>query len=39
MGYATLPGGNQLFIPLKVWRNSERGNNEALVPNIASMST
>lgn len=32
MGYAELPSGNLLFMPLKVWRNRIRGNNEKLVP-------
>jgi len=35
VGYAELPSKNLLFLPLKVWRNRLRGNNEALVPDIA----
>ncbi|HEV8690853.1 MAG TPA: S41 family peptidase [Ideonella sp.] len=34
IGFATLPSGNRLFMPLKVWRNRTRGNNEALVPDV-----
>ena len=30
-----LPSGNVLVMPLKVWRNRLRGNNEALVPDFA----
>lgn len=33
-GRATLPSGNVLVLPQKVWRNRLRGNNEALVPDI-----
>ena len=33
-GFAKLPSGNLLFIPLKVWRNRVRGNDEILVPDI-----
>jgi hypothetical protein len=29
-----LPSGNNFAIPLKVWRNRIRGNNEALVPDV-----
>lgn len=29
-----LPSGNGFLIPLKVWRNRIRGNNEALVPDV-----
>ncbi|QBE66726.1 S41 family peptidase [Pseudoduganella lutea] len=29
-----LPSGNQLFIPIKVWRNRVRGDGETLVPDI-----
>ena len=34
IGFATMPSGNRLFMPLKVWRNRIRGNNEALVPDV-----
>lgn len=34
MGYAELPSHNLLFMPLKVWRNRIRGNNEVLVPDV-----
>jgi len=34
MGGVELPSGNHLRIPLKVWRNRLRGNNEAYVPDI-----
>ena len=30
-----LPSGNRLVIPVKVWRNRPRGNNEALVPDVS----
>jgi hypothetical protein len=33
-GWHKLPSGNLLFLPLKVWRNRTRGNNEALVPDV-----
>lgn len=33
-GRATLPSGNVLVMPQKVWRNRLRGNNEALAPAI-----
>ena len=33
-GTVRLPSGNHLILPLKVWRNRLRGNNEALVPDI-----
>lgn len=29
-----LPSGNKLMIPLKVWRNRVRGNNEPLIPDV-----
>jgi hypothetical protein len=32
VGFQDLPSGNALVVPLKVWRNRLRGNNEALVP-------
>lgn len=35
VGDAELPSKNRLFLPLKVWRNRLRGNNETLVPDIA----
>lgn len=31
----TLPSGNLLFMPMKVWRNRVRGDGESLVPDIA----
>ena len=34
VGSARLPSGNQLFLPMKVWRNRVRGNNQALVPDL-----
>ncbi len=34
VGYAELPSHNRLFMPLKVWRNRLRGNNERLVPDV-----
>ena len=34
-GRATLPSGNVLVLPQKVWRNRQRGNNETLTPSIA----
>lgn len=34
MGSTTLPSGNRLVLPLKVWRNRVRGNNETLVPDV-----
>lgn len=33
-GKARLPSGNLLFLPLKVWRNRLRGNNEPWVPQV-----
>lgn len=33
-GRATLPSGNVLVLPQKVWRNRLRGNDEALVPTV-----
>lgn len=35
MGSAVMPSGNRLWIPLKVWRNRLRGNNEPLVPDVS----
>ncbi|MFP5341288.1 MAG: hypothetical protein ACLGIW_22960, partial [Gammaproteobacteria bacterium] len=29
-----LPSGNKLVLPVKVWRNRVRGNNEPLVPDV-----
>lgn len=34
LGKAKLPSGNLLFMPLKVWRNRLRGNNEPWVPQV-----
>jgi hypothetical protein len=34
IGSTQLPSGNALVLPLKVWRNRLRGNNEALVPDV-----
>jgi Peptidase family S41 len=34
-GSVVMPSGNHLWIPLKVWRNRLRGNNEPLVPDIS----
>ncbi|RQP25796.1 S41 family peptidase [Piscinibacter terrae] len=34
VAWIALPSGNQLMLPLKVWRNRVRGNNEPLVPDI-----
>jgi hypothetical protein len=34
-GLVKLPSGNMLIIPLKVWRNRPRGNNEPLTPDYA----
>lgn len=34
LGKAKLPSGNLLFLPLKVWRNRLRGNNEPWVPQV-----
>lgn len=31
---STMPSGNRLVMPVKVWRNRTRGNNEALVPDV-----
>jgi Peptidase family S41 len=33
-GWARMPSGNGLIVPLKVWRNRLRGNNEPLVPDV-----
>ncbi|HEU5479416.1 MAG TPA: S41 family peptidase [Candidatus Tumulicola sp.] len=33
-GRVRLPSGNHLVLPLKVWRNRLRSNNEAMVPDI-----
>jgi hypothetical protein len=33
-GRVTLPSGNHLAMPLKVWRNRVRGDSEALVPDV-----
>ncbi len=33
-GSATLPSGNHMVLPLKVWRNRLRANNEAYVPDV-----
>jgi hypothetical protein len=33
-GFVALPSGNQLLMPLKVWRNRLRGNNEVLQPDV-----
>lgn len=33
-GRAALPSGNQLAMPIKVWRNRARGDSEALVPDV-----
>lgn len=35
MGRVDMPSGNHLMIPLKVWRNRLRGNNEPLVPDVS----
>ena len=34
-GSTLLPSGNRLLMPMKVWRNRARGNNQPLVPDIA----
>ena len=34
IGRVPLPSGNVLILPLKVWRNRPRGNNETLVPDV-----
>lgn len=34
IGSVKLPSGNTLIVPLKVWRNRLRANNEALVPDV-----
>jgi len=34
IGRVTLPSGNVLILPLKVWRNRLRGNNEVLQPDV-----
>lgn len=33
-GRVVLPSGNQLVMPIKVWRNRVRGDSEALVPDV-----
>lgn len=33
-GRVTLPSGNRLIMPLKVWRNRVRGDSEPLVPDV-----
>lgn len=33
-GSVVMPSGNRLWMPLKVWRNRLRGNNEPLVPDV-----
>jgi hypothetical protein len=35
VGWMPLPSGNTLMLPLKVWRNRVRGNNEPVVPELA----
>jgi Peptidase family S41 len=34
MGSEVMPSGNRLWMPLKVWRNRLRGNNEPLIPDV-----
>lgn len=34
VGRVRMPSGNTLIVPLKVWRNRPRGNNEPLVPDV-----
>jgi hypothetical protein len=34
IGFATLPGGYRLMVPLKVWRDRGRADNEPLVPDL-----
>jgi hypothetical protein len=34
-GWLRMPSGNGLIMPLKVWRNRLRGNNESLVPDVS----
>lgn len=34
IGRSTLPSGNVLIMPMKVWRNRARGNNQPHIPNI-----
>ncbi len=34
IGRVAMPSGNKLIMPLKVWRNRLRGNNEALQPDV-----
>ena len=34
IGHVRLPSGNALILPLKVWRNRPRGDNETLVPDV-----
>ena len=33
--WLALPSGNHLMLPMKVWRNALRGNNEVLQPDVA----
>lgn len=35
VGIVALPSGNRLMMPLKVWRNRLRGDNEPYVPDVA----
>ena len=35
IGWVNMPSGNGLIMPLKVWRNRLRGNNEPLVPDVS----
>jgi hypothetical protein len=34
VGFATLPSGHRLMVPLKVWRDRDRVDNEPLVPDL-----
>jgi hypothetical protein len=34
VGFPALPSGNRVMLPMKVWRDRERGNNEPLVPDL-----
>jgi hypothetical protein len=34
IGLSVLPSGNRVVIPLKVWRNRLRGNNEPWTPQV-----
>jgi len=34
VGRVRMPSGNNLIVPLKVWRNRPRGNNQPLVPDV-----